>query len=265
VEVVTASESSVRSFLIRADNAAIAAHFDAVVPFQPIAWLREGLGCCPGCRPSVAAPDPATLPFTISPWEAPRVWPESAAALVAGWYRRTEYHAPAPRGRRELIQPGGDGFGPFDHPSTAMCLTALDGLPPGDAVDVGCGSGLLTQAWLRMRRGRILAFDADPAAVAQTHRGLELTGVAHEADLRCLAIDAIPAGDLAGRIIMANIPAAAHERLAARLPGAPPALVISGYRPNDADIVLRHYRRHGLRPVVTATAGGFCCHVMATA
>jgi ribosomal protein L11 methyltransferase len=143
-----------------------------------------------------------------------------------------------------------------------MCLAALDGLPHGDAIDVGCGSGLLTQAWLRMRRGHVLAVDADPAAVTHTRHGLELTGVAHEAELRCVALDALAPQDLAGRIVFANIPVAAHQRLAHRLPDAAAALVVSGYRPADADAVISRYGRRGLRVVATATDGGFCCHIL---
>lgn len=182
--------------------------------------------------------------------------------MVAGWYRRTEHHAAAPPGVRELVQPAGDGFGPHDHPTTAMCLACLDDLPAADAVDVGCGSGLLTQAWLRLRRGRVLAVDIDPAAMAHTERALTMSHLLTDATLRCGSIEQIVNADLADRIVFANVPPQAHERLSQRLASPPRALVISGVRAGESATVLAGYRQIGLRRLRTQRRGGFDCHLL---
>ncbi len=143
-----------------------------------------------------------------------------------------------------------------------MCLACLDGLPAADAVDVGCGSGLLTQAWLRLRRGRVLAVDIDPAAIAHTERALTMSHLLTDATLRCGSIEQIAGTDLADRIVFANIPAQAHERLAWRLTSPPRAVVISGVRPGESPTVLAHYRHIGLRRQRTQRRGGFDCHLL---
>ena len=43
----------------------------------------------------------------------------------------------------------------------------MEDLPAGAALDVGCGSGLLAQAWAALGRGPVLACDLDPRALAR--------------------------------------------------------------------------------------------------
>jgi ribosomal protein L11 methyltransferase len=56
--------------------------------------------------------------------------------------------APAPEGRMKLSMHPGTLFGNGDHPTTLLCLEALERhVTPGSRVaDIGCGSGLLQQA-----------------------------------------------------------------------------------------------------------------------
>ena len=133
--------------------------------------------------------------------------------MVAGWYRRSPAHAAAPAGVRELVQAPGEGFGPADHATTAMCLEQLEDLPAADAVDVGCGSGLLCQAWVALGRGRVVACDLDGRAVDQTARSLAAAGRADQVTLRRGPIAALAAEEIAGRVLLANVPLPAHESL----------------------------------------------------
>ncbi len=67
------------------------------------------------------------------------------------------------------IDPG-MAFGTGAHPSTRMCLAAIEELIPSlplrpTVLDVGTGSGILAIAARKLRAGRILALDIDPIAV----------------------------------------------------------------------------------------------------
>ncbi|HXP85638.1 MAG TPA: 50S ribosomal protein L11 methyltransferase [Bryobacteraceae bacterium] len=84
--------------------------------------------------------------------------------VVAPW--RTE---PTPPGRFRLEINPGTQCGTGQHPCTQLCLEAMERLiRPGDSVlDVGSGSGILSQAAKLLGAGRVIACDIDPeAAVA---------------------------------------------------------------------------------------------------
>src|SRR6266853_4418369 len=77
----------------------------------------------------------------------------------------------------------GLAFGTGSHPSTALCLTWLDGhLGPGASViDYGCGSGVLALAAAKLGAAQVHCFDIDPQALtAARARGCGARG-AHAA------------------------------------------------------------------------------------
>lgn len=162
----------------------------------------------------------------------------------------------------ELLQVAGDGFGPADHQTTTLCLAVMDALPPIPAVDVGCGSGLLAQAWARRRALPVLAVDLDPAAVTQTRSSVELAGCAHLIEVRRQAVQTLKGSELAGRVVFANLPVAAHRLLSDRFTDPPAAVVLSGIRPHESPEVLHAYRRLGLRRTSASRRGRFDCHVL---
>ncbi len=120
----------------------------------------------------------------------------------------------------------GMAFGTGHHPSTRMCLEALEGLVrPGQLVlDMGTGSGILAVAAALLGAGHVDAVDIDPRAAAVAQDNARLNGV----DDRVLAAS----GSLgapwplsqqsAGRydVVVANISAAVIVELAAALAGA---------------------------------------------
>ncbi|HEX7134831.1 MAG TPA: 50S ribosomal protein L11 methyltransferase [Iamia sp.] len=126
------------------------------------------------------------------------------------------------------IDPG-PTFGHGAHPTTRLCLAALERiLDPGDVVlDVGCGSGVLAIAAVLLGAPSAIAVDIDPAAVTATRANAERNGVADRIDVR-------PAGEMPEAtfaVVVANIGAAALRDLAPALvarvaPGG--ALVLSG-------------------------------------
>jgi len=236
--------------------------FGVLIPLQPVAWTDAGLLCAPRTAPEEAAAALLACPAPVSAVTPARIWADDPCRLIAGWYRRSVCHAAAPTPVRELVQAPGTAFGPGDHPTTVMCLSALDHLPPGDAIDVGCGSGLLTQAWARLGRGRVVAIDLDPLAVSQTRASADLAGVGAMVETRREAIETLQPADLAGVTVLANIPAAAHHAVLRRFDGPPSAAVLSGLRPGEAPAVLDGYRTVGMRRVRSMRVGWFECHVL---
>jgi ribosomal protein L11 methyltransferase len=248
---------------VEASARAIAATFPELCALQPVRMSERGLVCAPRAAPDLAGPALARCPLPTRALAQVPGWPDPPAEMVAGWYRRGLAHLPAPAGVRELVQAPGEGFGPGGHVTTAMCLEAIERLPPGRAVDAGCGSGLLAQAWARLGRGPVLACDLDPRAVDQAARGLAAAGLAERVDLRRGPLEALDADELAGAVLMANLPPAAHDALRRRIVAPPAAVVLSGLRPPEAGAVADAYAALGLHPRGRAERGGFCCLVMA--
>ena len=247
--------------LVEGSPARIREHFGALCPLQPVRMGARGLVCAPRSAPELSAPAIASCPLPVRPLAVVPGWPDPPAAMVGGWYRRSSRHVPAPRGVRELVQEVGEGFGPAGHATTGMMLEAIDALPAGPAVDAGCGSGLLAQAWVALGRGPVLAVDLDPRALDQAARSLAAAGRAGRVTLRRGPLAAIAPDELGGRIVLANVPPAAHRALLDRVdPAAPPrAVVLSGIRAADAGALAAAWRARGLETIATARRGGFCC------
>lgn len=73
----------------------------------------------------------------------------------------------------------GMAFGTGLHPTTQMCLQALEEhLRPGDRVlDLGTGSGILAIAAAKLGAGSVLALDNDPLAVRVAQANVQANGV----------------------------------------------------------------------------------------
>jgi ribosomal protein L11 methyltransferase len=73
----------------------------------------------------------------------------------------------------------GMAFGTGTHPSTQLCLMALEDLiRPGQRVlDLGCGSGILAIAAARLGATNVLALDTDPIAVRVAHENVAANSV----------------------------------------------------------------------------------------
>lgn len=102
-----------------------------------------------------------------------------------------------------VINPG-LAFGTGQHATTHGCLELLvEYLHPGDSVaDVGCGSGVLALAALRLGAGRTLASDNDPVAVTTTLENAELNSLG--ASLQARVCEGPPSSGLYD-LVFANI------------------------------------------------------------
>jgi ribosomal protein L11 methyltransferase len=95
--------------------------------------------------------------------------------ILPAWLER-----PAEHGDRRVVSiDPGSAFGTGSHPTTRLCLEALETLAPGGlrVADLGCGSGILALAALRLGARSVAASDTDPLAVRATAANARLNGL----------------------------------------------------------------------------------------
>ena len=81
----------------------------------------------------------------------------------------------------------GMAFGTGLHPTTQMCLVALEELicPGAEVLDLGTGSGILAIASARLGAGHVLAVDNDPIAVDAARDNVMNNGVQGTVSVMC--------------------------------------------------------------------------------
>jgi len=153
---------------------------------------------------------------------------------------------PEPAAINLLLDPG-LAFGTGTHPTTAMCLRALDALTPEDqrVVDFGCGSGILGIAALRLGAIRLLAVDNDPQALTATALNAERNGIA-PSTLTIAPPEGpeVPSWEGRADLVLANILAGPLERLAPTLadllaPGG--TLILAGLLDTQVPALIEAY------------------------
>ncbi len=79
----------------------------------------------------------------------------------------------------EIVLDPGMAFGTGTHPTTQLCLRALEMLMPADAhvLDLGCGSGILSVAAAKLGAARVYGVDVDPVAVEAALENIERNNV----------------------------------------------------------------------------------------
>src|SRR5574337_138538 len=179
-------------------------------------------------------------------------WKEGLAPFRVGrvFVRFSWTPSPPPPGAVEVVLDPGMAFGTGTHPTTALCLAALDELlaaSPGAAVlDVGTGSGLLAIAARKLGAARVAATENDPVALRVAEENAARNAVALELGL-------VPPGAVPGefQIVVANILANTLVELAPAIAGrlAPGgALLLSGILAGQEDEVRAAYLAQGLAP-----------------
>jgi len=169
------------------------------------------------------------------------------------WVHPSHDAAAVPAGALPLRIDAGLAFGTGTHATTRGCLELLATLDPaetGNAVDVGCGSGILAIAMAKLWRRPVIGGDNDPQAVDVARENAELNGVG--ALCRFEVSSGLQAPVLAERapyqLIVANILAGPLLGLCdsfttAAMPGA--RTLLSGLLVEQADEVVAAYRRKG--------------------
>ena len=158
-----------------------------------------------------------------------------------------------PTGLLPLRIDAGMAFGTGTHATTRGCLemlATLDQAETANAVDVGCGSGILAIAMAKLWRRPVVGGDNDVEAVEVARENAELNGVGDH----CRFVHAVGLGDDALRarqpydLVVANILAGplmelANSFSAAVRPGG--RTLLSGLLLEQADDILAVYRRWG--------------------
>jgi len=192
---------------------------------------------------------------------------QTSLVREADWAEAWKSHFPVLRvGRRMVIrptwrrhrrQPGdvvlsldpGMAFGTGLHPTTRLCLAALETLadegrvaggPAGTArvLDVGCGSGILAIAAGKLGARDLLGVDTDPIAVESTLANARLNGLTRRIRVRQ---GSVPTGEPPFDLVLANLIASLLVQLAPDLraqlaPGG--RILASGiFRDREADVV----------------------------
>jgi ribosomal protein L11 methyltransferase len=114
----------------------------------------------------------------------------------------------------------GMAFGTGLHPTTRLCLQALedraDRGPLGRVLDVGCGSGILSIAAVRLGATRALGVDIDPVAVEATVANARHNRVGKRVRAR---EGSIPSGESPFDTVLANLIAGVVIEIAPDLAG----------------------------------------------
>jgi len=189
------------------------------------------------------------LAMRAAPLERPPRWRRVRRLREEPWRDSWKKHFGIQRhGRALVVKPswthyrlkGGDvvieidpgmAFGTGQHPTTAMCLRALeDQVRTGASVlDLGCGSGILAIAAVKLGARRVLALDVDPNAVRAARENAAANAVSDVIEVREGTLEA-EGGPF--DVIVANISGLTLERLAVPLarslaPGG--SLITSGF------------------------------------
>ncbi len=146
-------------------------------------------------------------------WE--REWMDNFHPMQFGrrlWICPSWREAPEPDAVNVMLDPG-LAFGTGTHPTTALCLTWLDGLDltGKSVVDFGCGSGILAIAAIKLGAQTVVGLDIDPQALTASADNAQRNGV--EEKLTVYLPKNQPA-DLQADVVVANILAGPLRELA---------------------------------------------------
>ena len=191
-----------------------------------------------------------------------------------------EHYHPIPIGKKLIIVPAwlespeagrisikidpGMAFGTGTHPSTQLCLELIeevyDDLPKADrssltAIDVGCGSGILSIGALKLGMEFALGVDIDEASVKASRENAETNSIAPERFVIGRgSVTEILDGKFPirqARLVLVNILAPIINRLfgmgLADMVAAGGALILSGILAEQADSVQTCAEEHGLK------------------
>ncbi len=230
---------------LAADLAALGEPFGCSLP--PLRWQRQEEEDWNASWKRHWRPDPVGERLLILPaWLAPP--PEQAGRL--------------------LLRLDPDcAFGSGSHPTTRLCLEALEGLATARegglagrrVADLGCGSGILALAALEFGAAAAAAVDSDPVAVRATRANGALNGPGVAARLRVAegSVAALAAlQDAPADLLLCNILASVIEVLvpefAAVLAVSGEAL-LSGLLVRQAPRLVRVLAEHGWRGELAAS------------
>ena len=183
-----------------------------------------------------------------------------------------EHYQPVPIGEKLLILPAwmpnpenetrtvvridpGQAFGTGTHPSTQLCLLAMEHITPTgqEVIDLGCGSGILAIAAVKFGASRALAVDTDQLSVQATLQNAALNGVLDRIEIRQGSLQEVREQQFSisnAPLVLVNILAPIIMRLLDEglgdLLSKGGKMVLAGILENQAEEVLSKATAHGL-------------------
>jgi len=165
------------------------------------------------------------------------------------------YTGPVPQGLMALKIDAATAFGSGEHETTRSCMIAFEQLVKQhkftEALDMGCGSGILAIAMAKIWPGiKLTAIDIDPESVTVSNRHAEMNGVTLQAAAgdgykTPLAIGNAPYGLVAANILAGPLIAMAGDLHKALKPGG--FAVLSGLLGRQQEEVTGAHLRAGLK------------------
>ena len=191
--------------------------------------------------------------------DANSVWVLSRRPLRIGRVRIVPAQTDQESGAIRLID--GPAFGTGLHPTTTLCLEAVDEAlriaVPDAVLDVGTGSGILALAALMLGVPRAIAIDIAHDAVRVAAKNAQVNGVGARLHLVCGGPDVLVTSF---PLVLANVLAAPLIEMAPHLVqrvGHQGRLVLSGIPLGVDTDVDRTYRRLGMRRVDAKSRAGW--------
>jgi ribosomal protein L11 methyltransferase len=177
-------------------------------------------------------------------------------AIIPAWM-----DSPDPNRIPIKIDPG-MAFGTGTHPTTQLCLELMENMIADDRlsnakfqiIDVGCGSGILSIAAIKLGAKSALGVDIDPGSIVNARENANLNHVGKELILETGSVQEILNGKFAFRrapLVVANILAPVIIRLfevgLAELLETSGKIILSGILQEQAQNVIAAAQTKGLR------------------
>lgn len=223
----------------------------------------------------------------IRPLPAPQFRVIAETNWVEAW--KAHYH-PIPIGQKlmiipawwETVPPGrtavridpGMAFGTGTHPSTQLCLELAEQYlkPAQPVIDVGCGSGILSIAAIKLGACYALAVDVDPLAVQATRSNASLNEVTSFIETGVGSLAEIKSGRFSLRqasLVFANILApvliALLQEGLGELVAPDGVIILSGILAEQVDEIVAVATRYGMRVTERRQEGDWVALVIAPA
>ena len=164
----------------------------------------------------------------------------------------------------------GAAFGTGQHETTQLCLSAIeDQVQAGSSmIDVGCGSGILAIAAVKLGAAKVYALDIDPEAIRVTENNALTNGVSEQITACVGALRRAPLlmGDARNMdLVVVNISSATVLDLLSMLSkvlSSNGRAIVSGFLERDVYEVEEVARRFGLSKLEMHTQGDWACLVL---
>jgi ribosomal protein L11 methyltransferase len=176
-------------------------------------------------------------------------------------------HTEIPAGVDPIVLDPGMAFGTGTHPTTLLCLRALEDVIHGGetVMDVGCGSAILSIAAAKLGASDVLALDLDSVAVRVARENVAMNGV--DSVIRVEQANLLQGITGKANVIVANILAEIVVRLTPDayqhlLPGG--VYITSGIIASQADHVYEVLRATGFQQIEKRVEGDWVAFVART-